>query len=67
MAQRITALRRERGLSKYRLARLAGVTEQAVGKWERRGVATAQFALMARVAQALGVPMEDLDDWKEGE
>ena len=54
------------GWSQSRLARDAGVTEKAVSRWELRGVEHAEFAVMARVARALGVPMEGLLDGPEG-
>lgn len=62
MGQRITELRRAAGLSKNRLSKMVGVSEGSVRYWERHGIRTAQYALMARAARALGVAMEDLDD-----
>ena len=53
-------LRIEKGLTQAQLAEMVGVTDRAVGKWEAHGVAKAQFAVMARLAKALGVTMEEL-------
>lgn len=55
-------LREERGLTQAQLAGMVGVTDRAIGKWEARGVAKAQFAVMGRLAKALGVSMEELLD-----
>ena len=58
----IARLRREAGLSQYRLAVMVGVTEKTVGNWERRGVADAKYGAAKRLARALGVPMEELEE-----
>ena len=55
-------LRRERGLSQAQLAEKVGVTTRAVCKWETRGVANARYSVMAKVANVLGVTMEELAD-----
>ena len=52
-------------MTRRQLAEAVGVSVPAVSKWEREGTARAQLALMARVARALGVPMEDLLDGQE--
>lgn len=58
----IARLRREAGLSQYRLAVMVGVTEKTVWSWERRGIADAKYGAAKRLARALGVPMEDLEE-----
>lgn len=58
----LAKLRKERGLSQSQLADRVGVTTRAVCKWETRGISHAKFAVMARVAKALGVTMEELLD-----
>ena len=58
----IARLRREAGLSQYRLAVMVGVTERTVWNWERRGIADARYGAAKRLARALGVPMEDLEE-----
>lgn len=58
----IARLRREAGLSQYRLAVMVGVTEKTVWNWERRGIADAKYGAAKRLARALGVPMEDLEE-----
>lgn len=52
-------------MTRRQLAEAVGVSVPAVSKWEREGTARAQLALMARVARALEVPMEDLLDESE--
>ena len=61
----IQRARMEAGMTRRQLAEAVGVSVPAVSKWEREGTARAQLALMARVARALGVPMEDLLDESE--
>ena len=58
----VERLRRERGMSQRELGRASGVPGQVISRWERVGTDRASFALMARVARALEVPMEDLLD-----
>ena len=58
----LAKLRRERGLSQAQLADKVGVTTRAVCKWETRGIYHAKFAVMARLAKALDVTMEELLD-----
>lgn len=58
----IARLRREAGLSQYRLAVMVGVTEKTVWNWERRGAADAKYGAAKRLARALGVPMEELEE-----
>lgn len=60
--QRIRELREQRGLTRSQLAEMAGVTMEAVKKWETRGIEHAQYGAMRRLARALGVPMDELDD-----
>lgn len=62
MAQQITRLLRERGITSAECARRARVTRAALSKWQKAGVARGQYAALRRVARALDVPMEDLDD-----
>lgn len=38
------------------------MTMEAVKKWETRGIEHAQYGAMRRLARALGVPMDELDD-----
>lgn len=52
-------------MSQRELGRASGVDGQVISRWERVGTDRASFALMARVARALGVPMEDLLDKRE--
>ena len=61
---RLTKLRKSRGMSKNRLASEAGVTAAAVRKWERDGTGRMQLGCAVRVARALGVRVEDI--YEEG-
>mgnify|MGYP002765502604 FL=1 len=58
----IRRLRKKAGLSQFKLAVKAGVTETTVRNWERRGIADAKYGAAKRLARALGVPMEDLEE-----
>lgn len=60
--QQISRLRKEKGLSMYRLAQISGVSEPAIRKWESAGIEHAEYSSVAKVARALEVQMEDLDD-----
>ena len=48
------------GLSRARLAEMAGVTERAIFKWETNGTEKAQLGCIKRVADALGCKVDDL-------
>ena len=58
----IARLRREAGISQYRLAVMVGVTEKKGWNWERRVIADAKYGAAKRLARALGVPMEELEE-----
>lgn len=58
----IRRLRKKAGLSQFKLAVRAGVTETTIRNWERRGIADAKYGAAKRLARALGVPMEDLEE-----
>lgn len=57
----IARLRKEAGLSRYRLAVMAGVTEKTIRNYEAEGVENARYGAVKRLAHALGVLMEDLE------
>jgi transcriptional regulator with XRE-family HTH domain len=59
MGQRLTELRRRAGLTQEGLARAAGVGTDAVRKWER-GKRTPSFDMATRLADALGVSLDEL-------
>ena len=58
----IRRLRKKAGLSQFKLAVRAGVTETTIRNWERRGIADAKYGAAKRLARALGVPMDDLEE-----
>ena len=66
MESRINEIAASKGISIYRLARMVGMTDRALYKYERVGLDKAQFGCMVRIADALGCSLEDLYR-KEGE
>ena len=60
MESRINELAASKGISIYRLARMVGMTDRALYKYERAGLDKAQFGCMVRIAEALGCSLEDL-------
>ena len=60
----ICALRRGLGLSQFQLGALVGVSDKAVSKWEN-GDAKPKFATCFRLADVLGVPIDELLSCKE--
>ena len=58
-AQRLKELRKKQGLSQASLAQQLGMTQQAVGKWER-GTATPDPQTIAKLAEILSVPSDVL-------
>lgn len=60
----ICTLRRGAGLSQFQLGALVGVSDKAVSKWEN-GDAKPKFATCFRLAEVLGVPIDELLSCKE--
>ena len=60
MESRINEIAASKGISIYRLARMVGMTDRALYKYERVGLDKAQFGCMVRIAEALGCSLEDL-------
>lgn len=58
LSERIAALRKERGLTQEQLGKLAGVSSQAVGKWEKGGAPDVE--LLPVLAGQLGVTIDAL-------
>ena len=58
-AAALARLRRERGLTRYALARLAGVPEIALSKMER-GTREPRLGTLAKLAGALGVGLDEV-------
>lgn len=58
-AQRLKELRKQNGLSQASLAQQLGMTQQAVGKWER-GTATPDPQTIAKLAEIFNVPSDVL-------
>ena len=69
---RIRMLRKERGLTQDAVAEYAGVSYQAVSKWET-GMTTPDIALLPALAELFGVRIDDLfsvdrtDEWERME
>lgn len=59
MGQIISALRKEKGMTQKDIADQLGITDKAVSKWER-DVAFPDTATIPKLAQILGVSVEDL-------
>ena len=60
MRSNIERIAKDRGMSLYRLAKEAGITQTAIYKWRKAGIDRAQLGVMARVAAALGCKVDDL-------
>lgn len=60
IGQRITRLRKLKGLSKYRLAKLSGVNESYIYLLEKDGVVSPRGDTLLALAKGLGVPMAEL-------
>ena len=59
MGQTISALRKERGMTQKDLAEKLGITDKAVSKWER-DVACPDISLLPKLAQILGISVDEL-------
>lgn len=60
MKSRIRQLAKDRFPSIAAFCRAAKITEPAIRKWERKGLAKAQLGVMVRVAKALDCEVSDL-------
>jgi transcriptional regulator with XRE-family HTH domain len=59
MAQRVVALREERGMTQEDLARASDVSVWTLRRWEQKG-STPLVRVLVRVADALGVSLDEL-------
>lgn len=59
MAEVIASRRRELGLTQKELAETLNITDKAVSKWER-GLACPDTATIPKLAQTLGITIEEL-------
>ena len=67
MAQRIKALRQEKGLTLEQVAKVVGVGKSTVRKWETGMIANMRRDKIAALAKALGTTPAYLMGWKEDE
>ena len=67
MAQRIKALRQEKGLTLEQVAVVVGVGKSTVRKWETGMIANMKRDKIALLAKALGTTPAYLMGWKENE
>lgn len=67
MAQRIKALRKEKGLTLEQVAQIVGVGKSTVRKWETGIIANMKRDKIALLAKALGTTPEYLMGWDEKE
>lgn len=65
LAERIAALRKERGLTQEQLGKMTGVSAQAVSKWEKGGAPDVE--LLPILAEQLGVTIDGLFGLEGGE
>ncbi len=65
LSERIAELRKERGLTQEQLGQLAGVSAQAVSKWEKGGAPDVE--LLPTLADRLGVTIDALFGREEGQ
>lgn len=65
MAQRIKALRQEKGLTLEQVAEVVGVGKSTVRKWETGMIANMKRDKIAALAKALGTTPAYLMGWKE--
>ena len=65
MAQRIKALRQEKGLTLEQVADVVGVGKSTVRKWETGMIANMKRDKIASLAKALGTTPEYLRGWEE--
>lgn len=65
MAQRIKALRQEKGLTLEQVAKVVGVGRSTVRKWETGMIANMKRDKIASLAKALGTTPEYLMGWEE--
>ena len=65
MAQRIKALRQEKGLTLEQVADVVGVGKSTVRKWETGMIANMKRDKIASLAKALGTTPEYLMGWEE--
>lgn len=59
MNERIRQLRTDKGVTQQELADALGITQQAVGRWER-GLATPDSSTLPRIADYFGVTVDEL-------
>lgn len=59
MGERISTLRREKGMTQKEIADILGITDKAVSKWER-DIAFPDTATIPKLAEILGVSVEEL-------
>jgi transcriptional regulator with XRE-family HTH domain len=65
-AKRLRRLRQERGITRYRLSKLSGISKEGVSKLELPG-SNPRLSTLLKVAKALGVsPAELLPEAVEG-
>lgn len=58
--QRILMARRSRGWARFRLAQVSGVCPETIGRIERGETKRPRFNTMMALADALGLPAEEL-------
>ncbi|SEA38958.1 XRE family transcriptional regulator, master regulator for biofilm formation [Thalassobacillus cyri] len=67
IGERIRELREERGMSLSVLASRSGVSKSYISNIERGIQKNPSLIIMKKLAETLGVPLEDLTAWKLGQ
>ncbi len=63
--EKISALRKSKGMTQYELGKVLNVTYQAVSKWER-GESLPDFETMSQIAKYFEVPISYFEDCADG-
>ena len=61
MGQRITALRKQEGISQQELADRAGLTRQHIGKIEKGELVNVAYVTIQQIAEAIGMTVDIID------
>jgi transcriptional regulator with XRE-family HTH domain len=62
MGQRITALRKLKGISQQELANRAGLTRQHIGRIEKGELVSVAYVTIQQIAEALGMTVDIVDE-----
>lgn len=66
IGQRITALRKQEGISQQELADRAGLTRQHIGRIEKGELVSVAYVTIQQIAEAIGMTVDIVDSRLEG-